>query len=122
MRLPNKLVTDSPVATTVNQIIDYIRSLTPRNSATSGVMHTPNGTFQLPAPQVASKAAPAATAQPWQRGVWSATPSSPYMTNDMVFLGSGTSSGTYMSLIDGNTNSPDTGIGWWQVCGASVYL
>ena len=53
------------------------------------------------------------------RGLWSATPSSPYMTYDVVQLGSGTASGMYLSTVDNNTNSPDTGTGWTQVSSSS---
>ena len=42
-------------------------------------------------------------------------PTSTYATGDVVFFGSGTSSGLYYSTIDGNTNSPDSGIGWNQL-------
>ena len=48
------------------------------------------------------------------RGFWSATPTSPYMTYDVVQLGVGTAAGIYISTTDNNTNSPDTGIGWVQ--------
>jgi hypothetical protein len=49
------------------------------------------------------------------RGAWSATPASPYMTYDVVQMGSGTSSGMYISQIDNNTSAPDSGYGWRQV-------
>jgi hypothetical protein len=42
-------------------------------------------------------------------------PSTTYATGDVVFFGSGTSSGLYFSTIDGNTNAPDSGIGWNQL-------
>jgi hypothetical protein len=48
--MPDRLSADSPLATTVNQIIDYLRSLTPRNAATASVSHTPNGVFISTAP------------------------------------------------------------------------
>jgi hypothetical protein len=53
------------------------------------------------------------------RGLWTATPTSAYMTGDVVQLGSGTASGNYFSTIDNNANSPDTGIGWIQVSSSS---
>lgn len=53
------------------------------------------------------------------RGMWSAMPSSPYMTFDVVQLGSGTAAGMYLSTIDSNPNSPDSGIGWNQVSSSS---
>jgi hypothetical protein len=37
------------------------------------------------------------------------------MTFDGVILQTGTATGTYISTIDGNTNSPDSGIGWIQI-------
>jgi len=46
------------------------------------------------------------------RGAWTA---GTYNTNDVVSLGSGTSAGMYLSLIDTNTNTPDSGIGWVQI-------
>ena len=52
------------------------------------------------------------------RGLWSAavaTGPNPYNIFDVVQFGSGTSAGGYLSTIAGNTNQPDTGIGWIQV-------
>jgi hypothetical protein len=46
------------------------------------------------------------------RGAWAA---GSYNLNDVVSLGSGTSSGMYLSLIGSNTNAPDSGIGWVQL-------
>lgn len=53
------------------------------------------------------------------RGLWSATPASPYMTFDVVQFGAGTGAGMYLSTIDNNPNQPDTGIGWTQVSSSS---
>ncbi len=53
------------------------------------------------------------------RGLWTASPTTPYMTFDVVQFGSGTASGMYLSTIDTNLNSPDTGIGWTQVSSSS---
>ena len=53
------------------------------------------------------------------RGLWSADPSTPYMTFDVVQYGSGTSAGTYISILDTNTNVPDTGTGWVQMSSSS---
>ena len=53
------------------------------------------------------------------RGVWLASPPSPYMTFDVVSYGSGTAGGMYLSTIDGNTNAPDTGLGWVQCLASS---
>lgn len=52
------------------------------------------------------------------RGLYTPTPAAPYMTFDVVQMGTGTASGMYLSTIDGNSNSPDTGIGWVQVSSA----
>lgn len=49
------------------------------------------------------------------RGLWSATPSTPYMTYDAVILQTGTSTGFYWSTIDNNSNAPDSGLGWIQI-------
>ena len=38
-----------------------------------------------------------------------------YMTNDFVILQTGTATGTYISSVDDNVASPDTGIGWIQI-------
>ena len=63
--------------------------------------------------------APATTTQStssnWLRGVWVPNPTSPYMTYDGVILQTGTATGTYVSTIDANANSPDSGIGWIQI-------
>jgi hypothetical protein len=56
MRLPNRLNGDSPVAVTVNQIIDYLRSLTPQSSATVRITHTPHGVYHEAALPQFSKA------------------------------------------------------------------
>ncbi len=42
-------------------------------------------------------------------------PATTYAQNDVVQLGSGTSAGMYLSIINTNTNSPDSGIGWVQI-------
>ncbi len=55
-------------------------------------------------------------------GMWSATPSAAYMTYDVVQMGSGTSSGMYLSLIDTNTSAPDSGYGWTQVSSSAGTL
>jgi hypothetical protein len=49
------------------------------------------------------------------RGMFNPVPTSPYMTFDVVQLGAGTAAGMYLSTIDNNPNSPDTGIGWTQI-------
>ena len=54
------------------------------------------------------------------RGLWSVTAT--YNTFDTVQLNTGTSSGIYMSLVDGNTNSPDTGFGWTQISSYATWL
>jgi hypothetical protein len=54
------------------------------------------------------------------RGVWSAL--STYNLNDVAVLGAGTSSGMYICLINSNTNSPDTGTGWFQACSYATWL
>jgi hypothetical protein len=48
------------------------------------------------------------------RGLWSATPPTPYMTFDFVVVQQGASAGAYYSTIDNNGNNPATGIGWVQ--------
>ncbi len=53
------------------------------------------------------------------RGLYSAAPPTPYMTFDVVQFGAGTAAGMYLSTIDNNLNSPDTGIGWTQVSSSS---
>lgn len=42
-RLPRKLSATTPMANSINEIIDYMASLTPRASSTSRVSHTPLG-------------------------------------------------------------------------------
>ena len=54
------------------------------------------------------------------RGAWIATTT--YHPNDVVLLGSGTSSGLYLSVIDANPNAPDSGIGWVQLCSYATWL
>ena len=49
------------------------------------------------------------------RGLYDPASSSPYMTYDVVQYGAGTSAGMYVSMIDNNSNAPDSGIGWVQV-------
>jgi len=38
-----------------------------------------------------------------------------YMTGDIVILQTGTATGTYISTVDNNFVSPDTGTGWVQI-------
>ena len=53
------------------------------------------------------------------RGLWTATPASPYMTYDVAQFGAGTAAGMDLSTIDSTPNTPDTGIGWLQVSSSS---
>lgn len=46
------------------------------------------------------------------RGVWSP---GTYNYADCVQIGTGTSAGLYLCLLDGNQQSPDTGYGWVQI-------
>jgi hypothetical protein len=54
------------------------------------------------------------------RGAWNAAAA--YHSNDVVLLGSGTSSGLYLSVIGPNSNAPDSGIGWVQLCSYATWL
>lgn len=56
------------------------------------------------------------------RGLFTVSPPSPYMTEDVVLLGAGTSAGMYISSIDNNTNLPDSGIGWIQISSFATWL
>lgn len=49
------------------------------------------------------------------RGMYDPATTCPYMTFDVVQYGTGTSAGMYLSTIDNNNNTPDSGIGWVQV-------
>lgn len=49
------------------------------------------------------------------RGLWLEDPPSPYLTQDVVLIQAGPTAGTYISVTDNNTESPDTGIGWVQL-------
>jgi len=49
------------------------------------------------------------------RGLYTPQPSTPYMTFDLVLLQSGTSAGTYLSMVDNNNTAPDIGPGWLQI-------
>lgn len=59
------------------------------------------------------------TTSDWYRGLWTATPETPYMALQVVQFGAGTSSGMYISTMDNNTNQPDTGVGWTQISSSS---
>ena len=57
------------------------------------------------------------------RGIYNPATTSPYVTFDVVQYNSGTSAGMYMSLLDGNLNAPDSGLGWIQIAtGSGVWL
>lgn len=56
------------------------------------------------------------------RGLWTATPPTPYMILDVVLLGAGTSAGMYLSTIKNNANLPDSGIGWTQISSFATWL
>ena len=45
MRLPRKLISQTHEAQTVNEIIDYLRSLTPARTDGNLLKHTPHGMF-----------------------------------------------------------------------------
>lgn len=53
------------------------------------------------------------------RGTWTSSPASPYMTFDVVQMGTGTASGMYLSLADNNPYEPDIGPNWVQVSSSS---
>jgi hypothetical protein len=108
MHLPDRLSADSPLATTVNQIIDYLRSLTPRNSATASVSHTPDGVFISAAPPKGG-----GTSVGHIRGEYIS--SGVYLTDDIVVVASGANAGTYACVQDnpGSANPPWAGGGFW---------
>jgi len=54
------------------------------------------------------------------QGLWN--PATTYATNAVVQLGSGTSSGLYLCLINSQTNPPDSGIGWVQMSSYATWL
>ncbi len=45
-----------------------------------------------------------------------------YNSGDETRMGDGFSAGFYRSMIDGNTNAPDTGIGWVQISSFTTWL
>lgn len=45
-----------------------------------------------------------------------------YNNNDIVTIGSGVTAGGYICTINGNTNAPDSGIGWAQWPQSGLYL
>lgn len=55
------------------------------------------------------------------RGQWTATPTSSYLEFDVVVVATGASAGTYLSVIDNNTNNPSTGIGWVQIAPGDAF-
>lgn len=48
------------------------------------------------------------------RGTWTNAPTSPYLIGHMAVLGPGVSAGSYVCVLDNNSNSPDSGNGWVQ--------
>ena len=74
-----------------------------------------DGTVLVITPPIGGAGTPAAGGNINMRGLWSATPSTPYMTYDAVILQTGTSTGVYWSTMDNNSNAPDSGLGWIQI-------
>ena len=86
------------------------------DSTTVRVEQTTRGVrFHARPARGASSTVPASVGNFNLRGLWSPTPSSPYMTFDAVLLQGGTSGGMYWSTMDNNSNSPDSGVGWTQL-------
>ena len=113
-RLPDKLNVDSPEASRINGLIECLRAIWPKSSATVKVTVRAQGAFfDAAAPGVNKTTNTVSGFNP--RGLWLASPPSPYMTFDWVQYGTGTAGGSYYSTIDGNTNAPDSCIGWVQM-------
>ena len=80
-----------------------------KSTALGGTVITlPGGMFG----GVSSGTTPGTTGGMIYRGVYAA---GSYDSNDVVIVQSGVSAGTYISVIDANTNDPATGIGWMQL-------
>lgn len=121
-QLPNRLSSSATGAAWLNQLRDYVASLTPRSSPTNRVHHTSQGVIleSIPVKSVGGTATEGAGLN-W-RGMWDAAPSAPYMTGDEVMMGDGSAAGLYVSLIDNNPNAPDMGIGWAQISSFCTWL
>lgn len=75
-----------------------------------------NGHYSFKSKSVQRGASKPTPAGNWNyRGMYDPAATTPYMTFDVVQYGTGTSAGMYLSTIDNNNNTPDSGIGWVQV-------
>jgi hypothetical protein len=115
--------TNSPTPTGNEKETTFMRGLLRKirdefnffDSPTVRVEQTTRGIRFHARPAVRGSSGPSTGGNINMRGLWSATPSTPYMTYDAVILQSGTSTGVYWSMIDNNSNAPDSGLGWIQI-------
>jgi hypothetical protein len=55
------------------------------------------------------------------RGLWTATPPSPYMSNDVTSVNSNPLPGIYWNYLDNNNNVPQSGIGWSSLWAQNIW-
>lgn len=107
-RLPKKLSANTPQANWCNEVVDYLRSLTPMQSNSSRVQHTPFGTIHTADNKTWGKTGSFAI-----RGEYS--PTTNYVLNDVTVISYGLNQGTFVCIAATSYGvAPYTGGGNWM--------
>jgi hypothetical protein len=124
--LPNIVPSVNNFTKAWNKLLDWCRRNTLQSSDDILVTQTTHGTTLKIRKRIAyggSGGAPQTPVIPsLYRGIWTASPPSPYMFGNQVSYGTGANANTYMSTIDGNTTVPTSGIGWVSMNGFNVWV
>ena len=106
VKLPNKLSANTPESVLINQLIDYLKSLTPARSNTAQISHTPFGVIH----RASSPSSSSSTGLNWQ-GEYD--PTITYNIGDVVIISMGANAGTYVCNTSCLGQSPWLGGGYW---------
>jgi hypothetical protein len=108
-RLPHKLSATTPQAVLINQIIDYLASITPKDSETVRVKHGPFGVVYEANPGSGGSG----TFKFNITGEYD--PARLYKLLDCAIISTGPNAGTYVyiSNVASSGQAPYVGGGWW---------
>lgn len=121
--LPPKTTVVNRAGDAWNKLVSNSRSHQPIQSDGMLTGHTIHGVIREPEQVMPTYgAAPVASSGGMTyRGVWTNTPTTPYMAQDVVIvLSAGPAAGTYVSIEDNNVALPDVGPGWVQIAPGSA--
>ena len=109
-RLPHRLSANTPQAVCINQIIDYLASLTPKGSGTVRITHGPFGAVYESNP-----GSPGGVGTTKFNITGEYDPGRTYKTLDVTGISTGPNAGTYVyiAVASSSGHAPYVGGGWW---------